>query len=212
MNYAVKNARGEWEVLRLYDFMACADVNGHTAYTRRAQLETDADTRFLLADVPLPDGILRVDMAWSPADTELRLGHYSLPRLDRDITETTRDLPNKTQATIMDNGQWQLAMVPLLGWDGVRTVRPAGLHPMADSCAVSMAHTTLKAGSRKTLATLMLWKRSGQPFTDQELMPVRQLLPMDGRDEVFTVLYDDTPLSVDYRNPGAYNKVEASIR
>ena len=212
MNYAVKNARGEWEVLRLYDFMACADVNGHTAYTRRAQLETDADTRFLLADVPLPDGILRVDMAWSPADTELRLGHYSLPRLDRDITETTRDLPNKTQATIMDNGQWQLAMVPLLGWDGVRTVRPAGLHPMADSCAVSMAHTTLKAGSRKTLATLMLWKRSGQPFTDQELMPVRQLLPMDGRDEVFAVLYDDTPLSVDYRNPGAYNKVEASIR
>ena len=191
MNYAVRNEKGQWEVLRLYDFQACYVRDSiHTVYARKAELESNAGMHFKLAEIPMANGILRLDMAASPFDTEIRLGHYSLPQLEAGLKESFRTvslpdiewmkeeravLQKQTQATILDNGEWQLAMVPLIGWEDVHTVQADGLHPVSQHCAVTMVQTTLTGARYKPMATLMLWKRSGVPFTDKELMPIRRI-------------------------------------
>jgi len=62
MNYGVLNSKKEWEVLRLYTFIGFNDG----IYRRDAELETNRDIKFKLADIPLPNGILRVDKVISP--------------------------------------------------------------------------------------------------------------------------------------------------
>ncbi len=81
MNYAVLNAKQEWEVLRLYTFKKFEDG----IYYRDAELETNPEIKFRLAEIPLFNGILRVDKVSFPLTTELRYGHYSLPELKSPI-------------------------------------------------------------------------------------------------------------------------------
>ena len=70
MNYATLNGKNQWEVLRLYTFQSFE--NG--IYRRDAELETNRDIRYKLADIPLPNGVLRVDKVVTPAATKVRLG------------------------------------------------------------------------------------------------------------------------------------------
>ena len=78
MNYATLNSKQEWEVLRLYDFKGFDDG----AYSRTAELETDANVKYDLTDIPLPNGVLRIDRVTVPSPTTVRLGHYTLPKLN----------------------------------------------------------------------------------------------------------------------------------
>ena len=68
MNYATLNGKNQWEVLRLYTFQSFE--NG--IYRRDAELETNRDIRYKLADIPLPNGVLRVDKVVTPAATKVR--------------------------------------------------------------------------------------------------------------------------------------------
>ena len=78
MNYATLNGKNQWEVLRLYTFQSFDDG----IYRRDAELETNHDIRYKLADIPLPNGVLRVDKVVTPAATNVRLGHYTLPEIN----------------------------------------------------------------------------------------------------------------------------------
>ncbi|RAZ91694.1 hypothetical protein DK853_41990, partial [Klebsiella oxytoca] len=69
MNYGTKNQKGEWEVLRLYTFQGFKDG----IYRRDAVLETDSTVRYQLVDIPLPNGILRVDKVSVSEPTEICL-------------------------------------------------------------------------------------------------------------------------------------------
>ena len=112
MNYGTKNKKGEWEVLRLYTFKSFE--NG--IYRRDAVLETDSCVKYQLADIPLPDGILRVDKVSVSEPTEICLGHYSLPRLNTELKETHCKV-NKKEIPVISNGEYELAMIPLAGWE-----------------------------------------------------------------------------------------------
>lgn len=170
MNYATRNAAGEWEVLRLYDFRSFDDG----VYRRDAVLETDSTVRYQLADISLPDGILRVDRVSVTQPTDIRLGHYSLPDPDDFIKESTRTLKDGSVANIIDNGRYQLAAIPLTGWtEPSHTISPSGLHPVANNCTVQV--NDANTDGSQVYATLHLWKKSGEPFTDAELQPVKSL-------------------------------------
>ena len=105
--------------------------------------------------------------------TEICLGHYSLPRLNGVFK---RNIPKGRQAgyPVIDNGEYELAMIPLAGWDKLYTSYPKGLHPVSDECALIMASDKL-AGS-KIYMTLQLWKKNEAKngFTKKELNPVRR--------------------------------------
>ena len=62
MNYATKNGKGQWEVLRLYTFKSFEEG----IYRRDAVLETDDKVAYRLADIPIPNGVLRVDKVSGP--------------------------------------------------------------------------------------------------------------------------------------------------
>ena len=166
MNYAVLNAKQEWEVLRLYTFKKFEDG----IYYRDAELETNPEIKFRLADIPLPNGILRVDKVSFPITTELHYGHYSLPELESPIVTKEQKAGGYT-AYCMDNGAYQIALINLQGWSEVEFVQTEGLHPVSNKCSVINAVTTHSGD--KVFITLQLWKKSGKPFTKKELAPVK---------------------------------------
>ena len=166
MNYAVLNAKQEWEVLRLYTFKKFEDV----IYYRDAELETNPEIKFRLADIPLPNGILRVDKVSFPITTELRYGHYSLPELESPIVTKEQKAGGYT-AYCMDNGAYQTALINLQGWSEVEFVQTEGLHPVSNKCSVINAATTHSGD--KVFITLQLWKKNGKLFTKKELTPVK---------------------------------------
>lgn len=168
MNYAVLNAKQEWEVLRLYTFKKFEDG----IYYRDAELETNPEIKFRLADIPLPNGILRVDKVSFPITTELHYGHYSLPELESPIVTKEQKAGGYT-AYCMDNGAYQTALINLQGWSEVEFVQTEGLHPVSNKCSVINVATTHSGD--KVFITLQLWKKSGKPFTKKELAPVKSL-------------------------------------
>jgi hypothetical protein len=172
MNYVFQNKQNKWEPLRLYTFRKYeAGV-----YYRDAELETNKNIRLRLADVPLPNGILRVDQNASSEAIAARLGHYALPNLTGTIRRSTRRVQGH-EVQIIDNGTYQLAMVSLNDWAKLETLDTNGLNPVQPASTLLNAAATLPAGQPTLLATLLLWKKSGTQWTDAELSPVRQLTP-----------------------------------
>ena len=173
MNYVIKNKSNRWEAFRLYTFKKFE--NG--IYYREAVLETDENIRFSLADIPLPNGILRVDVNNSDKPFSIRLGHYALPKLDKEIV-TTKKYAEGYEVTIIDNGKYQLAMVPVLGWDKSEVLKADGLHPESNESSVINIISDSKKS--KIYATLMLWKKSGEKWKNKELVPVKILVQANG--------------------------------
>lgn len=170
MNYIVLNKKNQWEALRLYDFKKFE--NG--IYYRDAALETNSNIKFQLADMPLPNGILRVDKVTSDTATEIRLGHYALPKLNKPIKITTRKVKAYT-ATIIDNGEYQLALVPVKGWKSAKAFATANVHPQSKGSMVINTAQQLQANKETVFVTLMLWKKSGEKWSESDLVPLTDL-------------------------------------
>jgi len=172
MDYVFKNKANEWEPLRLFKFKKFE--NG--VYYRSAVLETNGSIKMDLADIPLPNGILRVDRNNSTEPVDMRLGHYALPQLDKEISTVNR-MVNGHKVTIINNGKYQLAMIPLLGWEKTEVMSTKNLHPEAKNSKVInvSGNFTPKTTQSTIYATLMLWKKAGEKFSDKELLPVKNI-------------------------------------
>lgn len=183
MNYGTKNKKGKWEVLRLYTFKSFKDG----IYRRDAVLETNSTVKYQLADIPLPNGVLRVDKVTVSEPTEICLGHYSLPRLHTDIKETYRKV-NKQIIPVLSNGEYELAMIPLLGWNKGYTIYPEGLHPVSEKCALRMVSDQLNGS--KIYATLQLWKKGSRKnrFAKRDWSPVQSVEVSEDKRQVIVRL------------------------
>lgn len=170
MNYVIKNTKQQWEPLRLFTFKQF--TNG--IYYRSAVLETDTSISFQLADMPLANGILRVDKITNNSDDSvaIRLGHFALPKLKDDI-KTMYQTVKGYRVTIIDNGVYQLALVSLKGWHNNEVMLAKGLHPQSNESAVINIAATISPHQKEQLfSTLMLWKKSGEKWTAEELLPI----------------------------------------
>lgn len=172
MNYVFKNNKQEWEPFRTYTFKKFEEG----VYYRDVALETNSNIKFSLADIPLANGILRVDKNNSTYAVAMRLGHYALPKLNKEIKTTLKKI-NGRQLTIIDNGKYQLAMIPLLGWDKAEVVYSNGLHPVAnESAVINLSHNLMPENDNtKVFATAMLWKKSGEKWSKKELSVVNSI-------------------------------------
>jgi hypothetical protein len=139
-------------------------------------LETNKNIHLSLADIPLANGILRVDKNTSTEAIQLHLGHYALPKVHGNIKKETRKIKGY-DVEIVDNGTYQLAMVTISGWDGIGTVNTNGLHPVSnESVVINVSHTFLPGQKDQGFyVTLMLWKKAGEKWTDDELVPVKKI-------------------------------------
>ena len=191
MNYATLNGKDRWEVLRLYTFKSFD--NG--IYRRDAVLETNRDVKYNLTDIPLPNGVLRVDRVSVPAATTIRLGHYTLPQVD-DHAFITEQSPRVPEAVIVGNGAYRLATVPLYGWDNTSIHYPTGLHPVSDQCCLMMSEKAVDG--QHIMITLHLWKKGNKPFTSKELSPVKSVHVADDQSFVEVTLADGTTRKVTF--------------
>lgn len=189
MNYATKNGKGQWEVLRLYTFKSFEEG----IYRRDAVLETDDKVAYRLADIPLPNGVLRVDKVSVPNPTTIRLGHYTLPKIDGKSfsIENSKKVP---EATIIGNGEYKLATVPLYGWDATTVHYPVGLHPVSDQCSLIMSEKAVNG--EHIMVTLHLWKKGKKPFSHKELSPVREVKVADDLSSVEIIMADKSVKSI----------------
>src|SRR5205085_2761038 len=143
-----------------------------------------------LADITLPNGILRVDRNLSTTSISARLGHYALPQVKGLIKEERRKV-NGYNVHIIDNGVYQLAMIPLLGWNGMEVVHAKGLNPVSENSAVINVTATFTNKIQSSIyATLMLWKKSGEKWKDEELVPVKKL-SYSNKNNTVTVLFNN---------------------
>lgn len=172
MNYVFKNNKQEWEPFRMYTFKKFEEE----IYYRDVVLETNSNIKFNLADIPLANGILRVDKNNSTDSIAMRLGHYALPKLGQEIKITVKKVKGH-KVTLIDNGKYQLAMIPLLGWDKMEVVKAKGLNPVAyESSVINLSHNFVpQKDNPEIFATLMLWKMSGEKWKDEELLPVKKI-------------------------------------
>lgn len=191
MNYGVHNAKNEWEVLRLYTFRGFENE----IYRRDAVLETNRDIKFQLADIMLPDGILRVDKVSSPVQTDFVLGHYSLPELNGKIKEEIRKTGD-SNAYIISNGEYQLAMISLEGWENLDFVSAEGLHPVSKKSSTLRANDNLSG--EKIFITLQLWKKGNKAFTKEELSPVKKVQISDDQKTVIVHLKNGVTKTINF--------------
>jgi hypothetical protein len=185
MNYATKNDRNQWEVLRLYTFKGLEDG----IYRRDAVLETNREVKYNLADIPLPNGVLRIDKVSVPNPTSIRLGHYTLPKVEGKAfsIEKSRKV---SEATIIGNGEYKLATIPLYGWDKTSVHYPVGLHPVSDQCSLIMNEKAVNG--EHIMVTLHLWKKGEKPFNKKELSPVKSIKVSEDQSCVEVVFTDNT--------------------
>jgi hypothetical protein len=177
MNYIFKNKKEQWEPLRLYTFKKFEEG----IYYRNAKLETDSTIQLSLADIPLPNGILRVDKLSSPGPVQLRLGHYALPQLKDPIKKESRKIGDHN-VEIISNGKYQLAMISLSGWEKTYTVDTKDVHPQARNSSVINTESSFVPGPVPVVyATLMIWKKAGEKWTDKELVPVKKIELANGK-------------------------------
>ncbi len=172
MNYTFKNRKGEWEALRVFNFSKYEDG----FYFRKSVLASDSTVKIDLAEMPLPGGILRVDRLIGSDSIDLRLGHYSLPAINGKINIKTLRVKRR-QVKVVDNGIYQLAMIPLSGWNKLAVVETTGLNPVKDSSSVINTSDTFTGNRNEGIiyASLLLWKRSGEKWKKDELLPVRKV-------------------------------------
>lgn len=199
MNYVVKNDKGQWEALRLFTFKKFE--NG--IYYRDAVLETNAAIQFKLADIPLPNGILRVDkliykdstanLTQKSKSIEIRLGHYALPQLKQAIKDRTFEIGSHRIKTV-DNGEYELVMIPWKKWGNMQFVHTRGIHPQSDASVVINAYDTFEPGvkNEKIYITLQLWKKSGEKWKNNSDIPVRKVRISDDGNSVEIIFKDKT--------------------
>lgn len=189
MNYATVNKKNEWEVLRLYDFKSFE--NG--IYRRDAVLETDANVKYNLADIPLPNGVLRVDKVTVPSPTTIRLGHYALPEIGgKPITK--KIMGNNT--TVISNGEHQLTMIPLAGWPKPSFIQTSDLHPASKQAGLLVCEK--KVEKENVMVTLMLWKKGKKAFTKKELNPVKSVKIAEDNSSVTITMSDGSVKEVTF--------------
>lgn len=82
---------------------------------------------------------------------------------------------NNQEVPILYNGEYELTMIPLAGWDKVHTLYPEGLHPVSEQCGLITVSDRL-SGS-KIYVALQLWKKNGgnNRFSKKELNPVTSI-------------------------------------
>ncbi len=167
MNYMIKTSIDSisYEPGRLYTFKKYE--NG--IYYRDLTFENRSDVRIELSDIPLANGILRVDKIHAEKELSFSLGHYALPHSNGTIKKITKKVKGR-KVQIIDNGDYQLALIPIKGWDTTLIKTLSGLHPESkQSTVINTTATYSPTKKENTYITAMLWKKSGTPFTDKEL-------------------------------------------
>lgn len=157
-----------------------------------------------LADVALPQGLLRVDRPRLYHPGELRLAHYGLPHVTGPALVERRTVGDDLPVITARIPGRQLALIALQGWDRLEAAVHRGFHPEAEESTLlyACAEDRERFPGLHLKILLMLHKCDDTPWTEEELMPVKSW-KQDGvsgsaLDPLRIELRDGRLLSVDF--------------
>ena len=132
----------------------------------------------LLADVAMPEGILRADRLRCPErDFSLALGSFSIPGAVFE-TETAEDKETEARAIIVkaelpDGRSHQLAMTVYGGWDDFDVIRSEGTTPDLMPCLTIWGRRRITDTNRsELLISQVLYRKGCEPFEREALFPI----------------------------------------
>lgn len=191
MNYVFKTNKNEYpfEPGHLFNFKKFEDG----VYHRQLKSEYVENVTMQLADIPLENGILRVDKIETEKVISFSLGHYSLPHINGYINKSVRVVKGK-EIHIIDNGNYQLALISILGWDGIKTITSQDIHPETkESTVINVNETYNPTGKNSIYITAMLWKKSGETFTNNELSFIKKVKTKRNKVEI---IFNDKSIKI----------------
>lgn len=160
-----------------------------------------------LADVFVPQGVLRVDRIRCVFGAEIRLGHYGLPHLDLPVEVRPVEFDGHAGLSAT-NGYHSLALIPFYGWNKIDSIEMEGVHPQAERSTLLYVETEFPEtyGAFGCVACLMLRKKGTAPWTPEELSSVKDCRPL-GPDPVLAgfdvTMADGSVTPVRYRETDA---------
>lgn len=127
-----------------------------------------------LADITLPNGVLRVDRPRLYRRGTLRLAHFGLPQAGTGRPEIRGGEIAGCPYRIARIPGRQVALVALDGWDRVNSLTHEGCHPEAETSALVYAESeqTVDFPALRPKLSLLLHKCDDSEWTEDELMPV----------------------------------------
>jgi hypothetical protein len=130
-----------------------------------------------LADYPLPGGVVRIDRSRLAFEHQLGLGHFGLPHINGQkalVTERKVALGRCLTASIPGR---QVALITYSGWDTLEARVHSGKNSEAQESTVLYAQKTReqKNPAMELMITCMLHKMGDEPWTDDELNPVKAI-------------------------------------
>jgi hypothetical protein len=132
-----------------------------------------------LADIVIPGGQISVVRFRKIRPAILTSGHYGMPHLPLAPVVGRREIEGRSSLVIAIPGR-QLAVTNYQGWDTLATVDHQGQHPeAAASTLVYLSRTDgARYGAPEILIAIQLHKTDDQPWTDEELQPIRSVGPL----------------------------------
>ena len=134
-----------------------------------------------LAEITIPNGVIRVDRCRLAFEHELTLGHFGLPhvlgkpaRVDRTGagigTILTSSIPGRS-----------VAMITYAGWDRLDHLVHTGRNAESEESTVLFAYRkrTAQNPSMELMVAAMLHKTDDSAWTQEELSPVRDIKLFD---------------------------------
>ncbi len=134
-----------------------------------------------LAEIFIPGGLIRVDRSRLAFEYELTLGHYGLPHMHGKKAEIKKYEANgKKIITAAITGR-QLALITYNGWDDLHTLVQSGNNAEAEESTVLYCHKKRlqKNPPMEMMISVMLHKMNDEPWTEEELSPIKNIEIMD---------------------------------
>lgn len=134
-----------------------------------------------LADIIIPNGIIRVDRSRLAFEHELTLGHFGLPHFNGKKAKVNHwEDGDKKVITASIKGR-SVALVTYLGWDKLDAVVHKNRNAEADESTVIYAHRKRleKNPAMELMISVLLHKTDDTEWTQEELSPIKDIKVMD---------------------------------
>ncbi len=134
-----------------------------------------------LADIIIPDGIIRIDRSRLAFEHELTLGHFGIPHFNGEKAVVNQfEHGGKKVITASVKGR-SVALIAYAGWDRLDSVVHANRNAEADESTVIYAYKkrVAKNPAMELMISVLLHKTDDSGWTEEELSPVKNIEIID---------------------------------